>query len=70
MPVSEQQKMYVKKHQQEKTDTVTIRPPKGRKELWRSAASAAGMSLQRFIIDTVDTAVEALINGEERNTDD
>lgn len=69
MPVSEQQKMYVKKHQQEKTDTVTIRPPKGSKERWRAAASANGVSLQRFIIDAVDNVVESLMKNEISNTE-
>ena len=56
MPVSELQKQYVKKHQQEKTDTITVRPPKGTKEKWRAAANSLGVSLQRFVIESVNKA--------------
>ena len=56
MPTSEKQKAYVKKHQQEKLDEIKIRPPQGTKALWRAAADAAGISMQRFIIDAVNAA--------------
>ena len=59
MPTSERQKAYVKKHQQEKLDEIKIRPPQGTKDRWRAAANAAGISLQRFIIEAVEAAVEA-----------
>lgn len=57
MATSEEQKGYVKKHQQEKTDMVVVRPPKGTKEFWRAAANKAGVSLQRFVIDAVNQAI-------------
>lgn len=53
----EKNRAYVKKHIQDKLDEVKIRPPKGTKERWRAAAEAQGKSLQRFIIDAVETAI-------------
>ena len=44
-------------------------PPKGSKERWRAAASAKGVSLQRFIIDAVDNVVESLMKNEISNTE-
>lgn len=57
MPVSDKQKEYVRKHQ-EKLDAVTIRPPKGTKDRWRAAATERGLSMQQFIIEAVEAAIE------------
>lgn len=57
MSVPDKQKEYARKHQQEKLDAVTIRPPKGTKDRWRDAAEAAGKSLSQFIIDAVERAI-------------
>lgn len=54
MATPEKQKEYIRKHQKEKLDEIKIRPPKGTKERWRSKASAAGLSLQQYIIAAVD----------------
>lgn len=35
-------------------DEIKIRVPKGTKDRWREAAEAAGMSLQKFIIASVE----------------
>lgn len=67
MPVSEEQKGYVKKHQQEKTDMVVVRPPKGTKSEWRDAADVCGVSLQRFVIDAVNRAIAEMKNSSDRN---
>ena len=56
MAVSDKQKEYVRKHQQEKLDEIKVRPQKGTKERWRAAADAEGKSLQQFIIDTMEAA--------------
>jgi len=53
----EKQRAYVKKHQ-EGLDQVTVRPPKGTKDRWRAAAEARGLSLQKFIIDTVESEIK------------
>lgn len=63
MAVSDKQKEYAKKHQQEKLDEIKVRPQKGTKDRWRAAADAEGKSLQQFIIDTVE-AVLAEQSGE------
>lgn len=60
MRTPEQNRAYVKKHQQEKLDDVIVRPPKGTKARWKAAAELKGVSLRHFIIDTVDAAAEAL----------
>ena len=52
------QREYVKKHQAEKCDQVVVRPPKGTKDRWKAAADAAGVSLQRFIIDAVEAKIK------------
>lgn len=59
MAVSDKQKEYVRKHQQEKLDEIKVRPKKGTKDRWRAAADAEGKSLQQFIIDAVEAAVAA-----------
>lgn len=54
------QKRAALKYIQEKTDDIRIRAPKGTKEAWKAAADAAGApSLQRFIINAVETAIKA-----------
>lgn len=58
MPVSDKQKEYARKHQQEKLDAVTIRPVKGTKDRWKAAADAAGVSLSQFIIEAVEAAIQ------------
>lgn len=55
--VDERQKAYARKHL-EKLDEIKIRPVKGTKERWRAAADAAGVSLQQFIIQSVEASIE------------
>ena len=38
-------------------DEIKVRPPKGTKERWRAAAEAEGLSLQQFIISTVEAVL-------------
>ena len=59
MAVSDKQKEYARKHQQEKLDEIKVRPPKGTKDRWREAADAKGVSLTQFIIDAVEAALAA-----------
>jgi predicted DNA binding CopG/RHH family protein len=48
------------KYLQDKTESIQIRAPKGTKEAWKAAAEAAGApSLQRYIINAVETAIKA-----------
>lgn len=46
------------KYLDEKTDSIQIRTPKGTKERWREAATAAGTSLNRYIMDAVEEKIE------------
>jgi uncharacterized protein (DUF1778 family) len=58
MAVPDKQKNWAKKHQTEKLDGITIRPPKGTKERWRAAAEAQGYkSMTQFIVDAVEAAI-------------
>ena len=55
---TEAQKAASQKYLGEKTDSIQIRTPKGTKECWREAASAAGTSLNRYIMDAVEEKIE------------
>lgn len=54
---TEAQKEATMKYLSEKTDDVRVRVPKGTKTRWKEAATAGGKSLQRFIIDAVEAAI-------------
>ena len=53
---TEAQKAASQKYLGEKTDSIQIRTPKGTKERWREAATAA--SLNRYIMDAVEEKIE------------
>lgn len=65
MAVSEKQKAWAKKHQEEKRDEIKLRPPKGTKDRWRAAAEGAGVSLSQYIIDAVEAALAATESKQE-----
>lgn len=54
------QKAATEKYLANNTDRITLRMPKGDKDIWTQAAQAANMSLTQYII----AAVEARINQE------
>ena len=54
------QKAATEKYLANNTDRITLRLPKGYKDIWAQAAQAAGISLTQYII----TAVEAQIQQE------
>lgn len=54
------QKAATEKYLANNTDRITLRMPKGHKDIWTQAAQAANMSLTQYII----TAVEAQIQQE------
>lgn len=64
MPASEAMKRATTKYIREKLDEIKIRPPKGTKDRWKSYADSKGLSLQKFII----TSVEAAIASENEGT--
>lgn len=45
------------KYLKEKTDSIQIRTPKGTKDRWKAAADKAGVSLNRFIADAVESTI-------------
>ena len=55
---TDEQKNASVKYLGEKTDSIQIRTPKGTKERWREAATAAGTSLNRYIMDAVEEKIE------------
>lgn len=59
---TEAQKEATIKYLNEKTDDVRVRVPKGTKDIWKEAAAAQGKSLQRFIIDAVEAAIQQETN--------
>ena len=55
---TEAQKKASLRYMQEKTDDIRIRAPKGTKEHWTAAAEAAGMSLNQYVIKTINEKIE------------
>lgn len=62
--VSEAQKKAVLKYQKEKTDDIRVRTPKGTKDRWKAAADKEGLSLQRYIINTVEDRIAGEQDGQ------
>lgn len=53
MPRTEAQKRARAKYESKAYDQILLRVPKGEREEWQTAAAAAGMSLNAFIIQAV-----------------
>ena len=51
------QKRAIDKYRSEKVERIEITVPIGRKAAYQEAAAAAGKSLNRFIIDCIETAL-------------
>lgn len=56
---TEAQKKASIKYLAEKTDDIRIRTPKGMKDRWKEAAAISGVSMQQFIIDSVESRIIA-----------
>ncbi len=54
MPASKAQQKAVTKYMKENYDVYQVRVPKGKKESIKVAATAAGESLNQYIINAVD----------------
>lgn len=63
MAVSDKQKAWAKKHQEEKLDQIVVRPLKGTKDRWKAAAEASGLSLNQFIIAAVEAVIQQKAEG-------
>lgn len=46
-----------RKHITEKLDEIKVRPPKGTKDRWKAYADSKGLSLQKFIITSVEATI-------------
>lgn len=53
------QKRAFDKYRSEKIERIEITVPTGRKELYKRAADESGKSLNRFLIDCIENAIEA-----------
>jgi len=51
------QKRAADKYRNEKIERIEITVPNGRKATYQEAAAAAGKSLNRFIVDCIETAI-------------
>ena len=58
MAVSKAQMQATAKYVKANYDRIEVKPEKGTKDRWTSAAEAQGKSLQRFIIDAVEAAIK------------
>ena len=57
MAVSKAQQRATAKYVKENYDRIEVKPIKGSKERWKTAADMEGKSLQQFIIDTVEAVL-------------
>ena len=51
---SDAQRRSTNKYKKEKVDSITFYPAKGRKDLYKSAAAAAGLSLNQWLIQAAE----------------
>ena len=56
--VSEAQKRATTKYEHNNYDKITVRLPKGERERWTAAATAAGQSLNAFIVQVVQDRMQ------------
>lgn len=42
----------------DKTDSIQIRTPKGTKDRWKTAAATRGISLNQFIVETMEREIK------------
>lgn len=54
---TEARKRAIAKYHAEKVEDIKIRVPKGQKDYYKSAATAAGMSLNEFAIAAMDEKI-------------
>ena len=54
MPLSESKRKAIDKYLAEKTDRITLRLPKGKKEEYQQQAVQHGLSLTKYIISLIE----------------
>ena len=55
---SDAQRRAVAKYQSERVENIVVRVPKGKKDYYKSAAAAAGVSLNQFAIAEKNKKIE------------
>ena len=55
---TEARKRATAKYHKETIETIAVRVPKGKKDYYKSAAAAAGVSLNQFAIAAMDEKIE------------
>lgn len=55
---TEAQKRATLKYLDEKTDSIRIRTAKGVKDKWKAAAEERSMSLNQFIVETIEKEIK------------
>lgn len=58
MPYTEAQKRASIKYMKENTDDIRLRVPKGTKDRWKDAASAAGVSMTQYVVEAVEEKIK------------
>lgn len=59
MPYSEAQKRATAKYVKANLDDIKIRVPKGKREIYKTAAELAGKSLNQYIIDLIENDINS-----------
>lgn len=54
---SDAQRRAVAAYKRDKVDIITVQVPKGRKEYYKTAASAGGLSLNQFAVNAMDEKI-------------
>lgn len=63
MAISEAQARAVAKYCKNNYDTVTIRFAKGEREKWKALATSQGLSINQFIVKSVEKEIRRLADG-------
>lgn len=57
MAYNEKTRASIEKYLKENTDNIRLRVPKGTKESWKKYAEMQGISMTRFVLETVNEAI-------------
>ena len=58
MAYNEATKKSIMRYIKENTDDVRLRVPKGTKESWKKYAEKQGISMTRFVLDTINKTIQ------------
>ena len=57
MAYNEKTRASIEKYLKENTDDIRLRVPKGTKESWKKYAEEQGISMTRFVLETVNEVI-------------